>query len=321
MIKLGIIACSNGMGHISRSLKLSNYLTKYFSTYIITDKKKFKKLNFNKKIKIIDSKNILDINLKKKKYNQNWPTKLKKKIFKTKLEILISDNLPEVVNLNLKCLIISNFFWHELWNIKNNDIYQVNKKIKLKKIPIIRNILFKNKNKNKKFIYNGFLGEPRKKNNIQKNLLIGFGSEDKINKLIKKTITKFINENYKKYKIYLDKKYFIKSFKNKNVFVASYSNHMFKNVDIAIIKPGFGILQNCFENNIYPVAFYNKLNNEFKSNAINLKKNKLGSGFKNFSDCLNFVQNNKVPKIYYPNKFLNGQVKILKLLKKISNNL
>ena len=30
MIKLGIIACSNGMGHISRSLKLSNYLTKYF---------------------------------------------------------------------------------------------------------------------------------------------------------------------------------------------------------------------------------------------------------------------------------------------------
>ena len=66
MIKLGIIACSNGMGHISRSLKLSNYLTKYFSTYIITDKKKFKKLNFNKKIKIIDSKNILDINLKKK---------------------------------------------------------------------------------------------------------------------------------------------------------------------------------------------------------------------------------------------------------------
>ena len=67
MMKLGIIACSNGMGHISRSIKLAGYLSKFYSVYIITDKKKFDKLKVNKKIQIIDSKNTLNVNLKKKK--------------------------------------------------------------------------------------------------------------------------------------------------------------------------------------------------------------------------------------------------------------
>ena len=45
MNKIGIIACSNGMGHISRSIKLGIYLSRYYTITIITNRKKFYKLN------------------------------------------------------------------------------------------------------------------------------------------------------------------------------------------------------------------------------------------------------------------------------------
>ena len=55
MNKIGIIACSNGMGHISRSIKLGIYLSRYYNITIITNRKKFYKLNNYKKLKIIDT--------------------------------------------------------------------------------------------------------------------------------------------------------------------------------------------------------------------------------------------------------------------------
>ncbi len=318
MIKLGIIACSNGMGHISRSIKLASYLCKYYSVHIITNKKKFNKLNVNKKIKLIDSKKALNVNLKKKKYDQNWPEKIKRKIKKANIKILISDNLPEVVNLNLKCLIISNFFWHELWNIQNNEIQKTILKIKNNKVNIFRNVIFKNKKD--KFIYFGFLGKPRKRVRHKKNLLISFGSEDKTNKDISEQIKEFIKSNRKKYNIYLDKNYFNKDYLKKNIYIANYTENMFKKIDIAIIKPGFGILQKCFEHDIYAITFFEGLNYEFKANSKNLKKSKLGLSFKKFQKCLDVVKDKKIFKINYKNKYFSGEIQILKYLKQISNN-
>ena len=45
-----------GLGHIKRSVQISNYLTKFYKITIITDKKKISKFKMNKKIKIIDFK-------------------------------------------------------------------------------------------------------------------------------------------------------------------------------------------------------------------------------------------------------------------------
>ena len=43
MMKLGIIACSNGMGHISKYKKLASFLSKQYSVHLITNKKNLKK--------------------------------------------------------------------------------------------------------------------------------------------------------------------------------------------------------------------------------------------------------------------------------------
>ena len=205
-MKLGIIACSNGMGHISRSIKLASFLSKQYSVHLITNKKKFEKINTDKKIKVIDTKNILNIDLIKKKYDQNWWHKIKKKIFEYDIKILISDNFPEVVNFDLKCLIISNFFWHDLFDLKNKQLKRTISKIKASKIPVYRNVIFKTKNSKIKYI--GFIGSPKKRNLNKKNLLISFGSDDQVDRKISIQIYNFIKKNSNNYKIYLEKKIF-----------------------------------------------------------------------------------------------------------------
>jgi hypothetical protein len=79
-------------------------------------------------------------------------------------------------------------------------------------------------------------------------------------------------------------------------------------------------LQKCFENNIYTISFYHKLNHEFEMNSKNIKKSNLGLSFKRFNKCLSVIKKKKIFKTNYPNKFFNGQIKILKHLKEINNN-
>ena len=66
-----------------------------------------------------------------------------------------------------------------------------------------------------------------------------------------------------------------------NFKVFDYSKHMFSKMSLAIIKPGFGIINNClkFGIPICPISIF--FNNEFKQNLEILKKKKINS-FSNF---------------------------------------
>ena len=60
-----------------------------------------------------------------------------------------------------------------------------------------------------------------------------------------------------------------------NFQVFDYSKHMFSKMSLAIIKPGFGIINNClkFGIPICPINIF--FNNEFKQNLEILKKKRL----------------------------------------------
>ena len=316
MNKIGIIACSNGMGHISRSIKLGIYLSRYYTITIITNRKKFYKLNNYKKLKIIDTKNYLNVNFKKNNYNLNWHRYVKKKIKNFKIDFLISDNLPEVVHINKKFLIIANFFWHKLFKIKNSKINSTLKKIKNKRLYIAKNVLLKEKNEN--FNYIGFLGttfKSKKKNTI----LISLGSDFKSDKEIEKELDSFIFNN-KKFKIFLDKSCYKKKYRKFNTFIADHSDEMFKKIKLAIIKPGFGIIQKCFEFNIYPISYSKYLNKEYKTNAKKLEKYKIGKRLDTFSDCISLVQAKKNFYLNYKKNLSMGEKKIYKIIKNINSS-
>ena len=56
----------------------------------------------------------------------------------------------------------------------------------------------------------------------------------------------------------------------------------------------FGIIQKCFEFNIYPISYSKYLNKEYKTNAKKLEKYKIGKRLDTFSDCISLVQAKKI---------------------------
>ena len=205
MIRIGIVPCQHGLGHISRSIDLANKLSTNYSIFFISNLKKTRKFNINKSVKKIQF--INDFHLNKKKYDQFWYKKLENKIKSLNIDILISDNLPEIVFLKYKSIIISNFFWHEILNIKNKKILKTLKILKSKKIKIFRNKIFKEE---KNFSKIGFIGSLRKKKKLGDGLLISFGSDDLMSKSFLVDIEKIIYDKTRKITLYLDPKYYKK---------------------------------------------------------------------------------------------------------------
>ncbi|MDC1140175.1 hypothetical protein OAT04_04855, partial [Candidatus Pelagibacter sp.] len=309
MIKVAIIPCQNGLGHISRSVELSNLLSPFFKIFLISNIKKINKFKLKKSVHITNF--LTNFRIKNKKYDQFWYKKVESDLKNINPDIVISDNLPEIVFLNFKCIIMSNFFWHEIFKFKNNMLDKTIKIIKKNNVVIFRNKIFKKKNNISSI---GFIG---KKNNYDfkdKNaLLISFGSADKKNNLIKQDIEKIVYDKKRIFPLYIDPKYFLNKYINKNVKIANYDPEMFKKVKYAIIKPGFGSIHNCLKNKIIMFCYCRKeYNKEFFTNTKAIESNNLGHKTKNLMASYKIIRDNKVKKIKNANKGLwNGEKKII----------
>lgn len=286
MKNIGIIPCDNGLGHTTRSISLANLLSKTFKVTLYL--KKIKNLNINKKIsvkKINSNFKLLD----ETQYDTNWYKKINKLDLK-KIDLLISDNLPEAILLNKKIILFANFFWHEIFNLKKKFFRDLEKKIYKNKIKIISNYMFGNINPSKVNIFKiGFTGSFFDQNKSKaKGILISLGTskigyKTKLNSLLKL----FKNHNFKNYQFYLDKNLIRnKTTYPKNVKIANFSNEMFKDIRIALIKPGFSTIQDCLRRGIPITSYLQKDNKEFLNNANVLKRNKIGNYFYNFDEAL-----------------------------------
>jgi hypothetical protein len=310
MIKIGIVPCQNGMGHISRSIDLANALSFKFQVFLISDPRSWKKFIINKNVKKI--KFISNFKIKYKKYNQQWYKKLDNSIKNIDLNFLISDNLPEIVFLKYKCIIMANFFWHEIYKIKNDKLKKTLEIIKLKKIKIFRNKIFK---KDKKFSSIGFIGNINNNKN-NSGLLISFSSLDKKNMKISKEINKIIYDKERKETLYLDPKYFKKHYNKFNVKIADYSQNMYSKVKFAFIKPGLGTIKDCLKNKIIIFSYLNKnYNKEFFNNANALCRNNMG--YKTTSllkSYINMRRNKIFINLKVKKSFFNGEKKIFRYI-------
>ncbi len=207
-------------------------------------------------------------------------------------------------------MIISNFFWHELFKIKNSLIKKTLIKIKDNKTIIFRNYIFNNLRLQTRI---GFIGK-KKKITKKNSILFSFGTATFDKNNILDELNKIVPFN--KYKYIIDQDLF-KNLKNKKNFIkASYKEHMFKKIEYAIIKPGFGIVQDCLENNIKMIGFTKKMNSEFKLNAKRLEKYKLLKKVNSINEGIDYINSKKL-KNYFNNRNVmwSGEKKIYKTIK------
>ena len=101
-MKAAIFASNNGKGHITRSINIANFLSKYFKIDLYLNIKKISKIKISKRINKI---NFQHGRVKHKIYALRWSKNYEKLC---KYNFIISDNLPEVVNFNSIVFIYAN---------------------------------------------------------------------------------------------------------------------------------------------------------------------------------------------------------------------
>ncbi len=315
-----MLVCDNGLGHISRSIFVANYLARKFNIHFFSSAKKIEKFHLNKKI------NIKNLSIGDPKNDKKNYSKLKKINFK-KYDINYSDNLIDKNIINKNFLLYSNFFWHQILNLKSRKYKLIENNLRKNNTPIFGNYIFQNIKCKLNCIKIGFLGKFEGKFKYNNNILISLGTAE-IEKFKKKKIIERIknilrNPNLKQYNFYIDKHYIRYLDQRKyNYKIFSYKPEMFKKISLAIIKPGFGILNDLFRHGIPIVNISFKFNKEFTFNTKELKKKKLilfETNLKNFPLKLKSkISKKKLFKIYKRYKSLkwNGEQEIFELLVK-----
>jgi len=168
--------------------------------------------------------------------------------------------------------------------MNNNKKNSIDNLIKKNYLPVIGNYLFMsrkiiNKFKVKKVgLFGKFKG--KSKYNIR-NVLVSLGTAKMGSVQLKKIKTQATNMvkrlKYTRINLYLDPIFNLKNdYKNKcKIFKANYSSRMYKKIDLAVIKPGLGTVNDCLEYAIPMICYTRNFNEEFNYNAQILKKKKL----------------------------------------------
>jgi hypothetical protein len=302
MKNIALFSCDNGLGHIRRTSILANILSKNIKVTFFVNREKIKNFFIAKKIKIINFK-INFVNKKKNFLTNNFIKKFQKKTFKN-FNAIYSDTMPEVFYANKKVFIYANFLWHKEFKIKSPKYINLDKELFNRKTFLFANYLFYNK-----YLYNyNLIKVPffKKFRNTKKksSILLSFGTANYSQaKVIKKKIIHILKLNEKKkIKIFLEPKFYKKSYQKLNVYKATFSKEMYDQIAVAYIKPGFGTIEECLMRGIPIICYTKNTLNEFENNANIIKLKKLG--FKNnnlkhgFLLALKILKNKKLLKIF-----------------------
>ncbi len=244
--KLAFFVCSNGLGHFSRVLKISKYLTSVYDVDIYCEKFQHDKFKPNSNAKFIfyQLSNIkwdeaLTTNQVDSERYHKWcalygPASLK-------YDIVISDNIVGLLRYRTDIILSGSFLWKDVFysKFKENKITEFDTELIEKFNPLILT---------NKYVETGSL----KMYNNKKGF--GWGCDIKKNStwdVSKKIVLAKPSLNYlDSYNNFLNK---IDSL-NLN-FKIETSVHKTANCTF-IIRPGVGMLTHCIENNIPIVALY-----------------------------------------------------------------
>lgn len=317
---ISIIACPNGFGHFFRLIDIAQHLSKFYKINLICTKEQKNKINI-KKYKNINFLIILkQIIINEKNYdflNKFYFRDLEKIKEIKNSHLILSDNLINKIYKTKKFLLISNFFWGDVFN-KNLKRFKDYKKIEeefLKFNKIIQNRYFGIENyKAKKIIKINFIGKKIIAHNSAtnfKNKIIFFYNKNKKNIPIK--IIKKLQNRYT----------IVSNYSSKKAGIEYYNKEMgLKKFSFIMSRPGLGSITDSVRYNV-PIIYYleDENNNEMIVNISLIKKYRIGLPIFKKTNISNEILKLKIldyNKLFNNlKKFsFNGEKKILEYVKK-----
>jgi len=214
-------------------------------------------------------------------------------LFLKKYDRVVSDNLPEILEHRNDAILSGHFFWHEFSSnvSKNYKLFAENLINEFKPVVIASQMFASHTIKsNPRYIPTGLYAfqpqcfRQKVKKNYKNSCLISPGStiiiRDRISQLVNK-INTFIAQ--KKGKLFIDPSIYHKIKKNlsledplQNIYQATYTLNMYKQIRVAIVRPGLGTITDLLLNKAFPICFYESSNLEMQNNAKILDDSKLG---------------------------------------------
>jgi len=286
-LRVALIACSNGLGHIRRLLCISKELIKAgVKPYLFAPKTKAIHLIKSNKLKQIPY--LIEFNCKtnseywRRKYIQKenfleWIPNL------SNYDIIISDNLIEILKIRPDAILSGTFFWHRTFKNVCDKKFNTCEDLLSKYSPIIISselftpeYIIKRKNYKKVGLYKFKNTISNKPNG--KNILISSGTGGNSEKLTRELID-YIDINYSQNDLTFN--YFIEEkFKEKisnNIFKkATFNQSMYESVACSIIRPGIGTVTDSLLTRSRIFSIFEQENYEMRTNALNIEKAGLG---------------------------------------------
>ena len=115
-MKLNFIVCANGLGHLSRCVSLALEVKKRtdFRVKIYCSKTGFDALNLESKFRHSEVHIVKDMRyLQEESFDKEyWHNLMSQENGEN--EIFISDNLISFLEIKPECIVIANFFWHDV---------------------------------------------------------------------------------------------------------------------------------------------------------------------------------------------------------------
>ena len=296
---IAFIICTNGFGHLRRSLLISDELFKKYnveSTFFfpkikfIDFTKSFLKNRSNFKLpELIDFNTETSIKDWKEKRGTNW---IKKDLNLDKYSLVVSDNLLETLEFNKTAIIIGSFLWHHQFSDK--EIFDNSELMIAKNNPIIiSNKYFtpdymSNYKNNIKVGFN--YRRPNQNSQIKKSILIANGKEEKDDSRAIELINLInLRQNNNLESIFLEPRLY--NDKLSPIFKkADFDEQMYSKISHAIIRPGLGTITDCISNNVRIISYNKWEMNELNFNIECLDKIDLIDVFENNKEIVRFLE-------------------------------
>lgn len=274
---IALIVISNGLGHLRRQLAFYKYLVS--QDYDVTI---FCHLDDLKKLSKVDVKakqleiRVTDLpNLAKDGFFESLSTNL------DRFDIVVSDNCVDILRSRQDAILFASFFWHRALSMP--DWYSRNSDELLESCNpiIIANRLFVSDyiKKYDNLYLVGFFGQQSIRGSHSKDdLLLSFGFSNGLNSYfieIADYVTDFCLKEERK--LWLEPRYYNNmNVKSSLVVQATYTDEMYKSIDLGIVRPGIGTLTNLIAARSKIICVHEENNEEMLSNSRRI--NDLGFG-------------------------------------------
>lgn len=343
MKRIALIACDNGLGHVRRCYLIGlEFAKKGWKVNLYAPEAKF-----NKFVLLFEKHHLLTNvnfstatsvkNIQSGAFESlNWHKRLPDM---GGYDIVLSDNLPEILNIRPDAVLSGHFFWHDVLTGLQEKYVMESRALLYKHQPLmIASELFASDEVRRCLNYKPVglycYGSPTKEALNGNALLITGGTTPAARELVynaAKTImergpdpfkTIFIDQslldNDKQNSIDIDHN---NSHKTDWIQVARFDKEMYQNTICAICRPGIGTITDLLQHGGRPICIYENNNKEVFNNAYNLQKHglceNLGADMEKL-ECLYQYLNNAFLKKQHSSSLdtisFDGATKLMNLL-------